>query len=286
MKKISVILAAFGLAGESFGHNEFIRTSDKPNFRLFNTMSNEPNFGGGGGIAGNMVSGAGRSVSQTNAGSSSTQMLANAILQLSQNNTGIINFKKNTKTLATPDATTFTATSTFNTTGTGAKTQTITIFNQGINGLGSSATNNGAGANSIAYNYNDTSAGTTNGAAISYVNGQMNKGDGNWCYGFNIQYQLNVGGTISSTTGPLLNSNLQAVYNNADSTQKFLYFQIQQAVRNTQFVGGLLTVVAGFNIPGFAQVSANLPAGDGATVGSSMTLTMVFMYRAIPGISY
>jgi hypothetical protein len=295
MKKlVSYLIPANGQAsmfGEAPHHPSWKWNSEKFRNRSYfgpgaTTMSNGPDFGGGGArtMASNRQAPTGSAPAANGANQNSTT-LANAILQLANSNSGVVNFDRNTKTLATPDSTQFSATSTFNTTGTGAKTIAVTIFNQGINGLTASATNNGAGAASIVYNYNDTVAGSTNGTLISYINGQTNKGDGNWCYGFNVMYQLNVGGTVSQSLIPLLNSNLQGIYNNGDSTQKFLYFNIQQAIRNTQFQGGLLTVVAGFNLPGWAQVSANLPAGDGATVNSTMTLSMTFMYRPVVGMA-
>lgn len=205
-----------------------------------------------------------------------TGALASAINNLANSNKGTIDLNLNTKTLPDPKSSTWSGASTY---GAGSASITATIFNQDY-GLPVSETNNGKGALSVAYNYNDLpNGGSTNGNLISHLTDLYGRGSGIWCYGFNLTYNLNVGGSVSQSQAALYASNPTGQYYNGDTTVKSLFFNVQDAIRNTMYQAGTLTILRGFNISRNFQLNVNLPAGDGATNGSVMTLTMTFFYR-------
>ena len=205
-----------------------------------------------------------------------TAMLATALNNLANSQKGVVDFSTDTMTISAPKSTSWTVTSTYNASGV---TKTVTAFNQNstTSGLTASPTTNGSGAGSITYQYNDYPGGSTSGQLISAIASQFNKGHGMWCYGFTIQYSI----AGVSNSAALFNANTTMVYYNGDGTTNPLYINIQDALRNTQYIAGLLTVIRGFNVPVYSQFNVNLPAGDGATDNSVMTLSMVFMWRPL-----
>jgi len=211
------------------------------------------------------ASGAGLSGNATNA-------LANALNNLAASNNNVYNFNTNTQTLATPKSTAWTATSIFQTS---AVTKTLTIFNQSTDaGIGASTTSNG-GSSAITYNYNDIPGGSSTGNLISRIASEYRRGHGMWCYGFNIQYTT--AGVVNPTA--LGNANFTINYYNGDTTIHPIYINVQDAIRNTQYNFGLLTILYGFNVPGYSQVSVVVPAGDGATAAASTVAYINFFWR-------
>jgi hypothetical protein len=208
--------------------------------------------------------------------SDTTGQLAAALTKMVTQNSGVVDFSTDTMTIAAPKSTSWTVTSTFNTS---AVTKTVTAFNQNVNvnGLPASPTTNGSGANSITYTYNDYVGGSTTGQLISAISTGFNKGHGMWCYGFSIQYTT----AGVSNSAAILNANTTMIYYNGDGTSNPMYINIQDALRNTQYISGLLTVVRGFNVPSYSQFNVNIPAGDGATDNAVTTLAMVFFWRPL-----
>jgi hypothetical protein len=153
-----------------------------------------------------------------------------------------------------PDNTTYTATSTA---GSADEDKTMYIFNEDT--YNESPTNNGSGANSIVKSYDDGFSGKL----INKLIGSANGGRGMLCHGFNVQFTVAASG--NQDQGALSTAAFTVrYYNGRSGNYNPFNIDLNQAVRNTQYVSGLLTIRAPFWLNSTSQISFLLPQADKA----------------------
>lgn len=132
----------------------------------------------------------------------------------------------------------------------------VNLFN--TNKFGNLVTNNGSGANSITYSYGD---GTATGLTYDQYWLTSNQAQGLPVFGFNIGYT--VGGTSSQQSISTANLSYN-VFNGAAGIVP-VPLQIGRANRNTQYIGGLLTVAWMAQVNALAQFKVFVPVNSELT---------------------
>lgn len=144
--------------------------------------------------------------------------------------------------------------------GSGAVDTIVNLFNATI--FDNQVTTNGSGANSIVYNWGDN---TTNGKLYTELCRLMNNGMGIGIKGFNLACTF-VDGTSNQQF--FSTANVTILLNSLRGNTIPREVSVEDAVRNTAFNSGLLTVVQEMQLNTLMQMTLEVP------VGCIVTLTM------------
>lgn len=137
---------------------------------------------------------------------------------------------------------------------------TLNLFNDAV--FGNQVTNNGSGANTITYNWGDN---TSNGKYYTELCRLMNNGMGIGIRGFNIACTF-LNGTSNQQF--FSTANVTTLLNTLRGNFIPREVSVEDAVRNTAFNSGLLTVVQPIMLNTLMQLTLEIP------VGNIVTLTM------------
>jgi len=144
--------------------------------------------------------------------------------------------------------------------GVNAVATTLNLFNDAV--FGNQVTNNGSGANTITYNWGDN---TSNGKYYTELCRLMNNGMGIGIRGFNIACTF-LNGTSNQQF--FSTANVTTLLNTLRGNFIPREVSVEDAVRNTAFNSGLLTVVQPIMLNTLMQLTLEIP------VGNIVTLTM------------
>lgn len=137
---------------------------------------------------------------------------------------------------------------------------TLNLFNDAV--FGNQVSNNGSGANTITYNWGDN---TSNGKYYTELCRLMNNGMGIGIRGFNIACTF-LNGTSNQQF--FSTANVTTLLNTLRGNFIPREVSVEDAVRNTAFNSGLLTVVQPIMLNTLMQLTLEIP------VGNIVTLTM------------
>lgn len=167
-----------------------------------------------------------------------------------QNNAGITNLSGGVvfNVYTIPTSLTWSVSSN-NATGSG----TVTVYGFNNNVLNSAVVNNGAGADSIANTYGDGFSGKV------YENyfRSANAGQGMRILGMTIEATNYTSGSQVSSVFSTMSLNIIAA--NGQGSTIPLPVNLQEAVRNTQYQSGILTIKKDFYLNSLTQLSLSLP---------------------------
>ena len=144
--------------------------------------------------------------------------------------------------------------------GSGAVATTLNLFNDAV--FGNQVTNNGSGNNTITYNWGDN---TSNGKYYTELCRLMNNGMGIGIRGFNIACTF-LNGTSNQQF--FSTANVTTLLNTLRGNFIPREVSVEDAVRNTAFNSGLLTVVQPIMLNTLMQLTLEIP------VANIVTLTM------------
>lgn len=140
----------------------------------------------------------------------------------------------------------------------GAVPTTLNLFNDAV--FSNQVTNNGSGANSITYNWGDN---TTNGRLYTELCRLMNNGMGVGIKGFNIACTFANG---TSNQQFFSTANVTTLLNTLRGNFIPREISVEDAVRNTAFNSGLLTVVQPMMLNTLMQLTLEIPVGNIVTL--------------------
>lgn len=144
-------------------------------------------------------------------------------------------------------------------TGSGAAAITAYFMNEDV--FNATATNNGSGASSASNTYSDGWSGN----GYNNLAKSVNNGRGIMCYGLTFQYIVTSGAVQDGTGLSAANPNLLGA-TNVGTSMRPEPSPLNEGLRNTQYLSGVMTVLAPFFMSSISQISYRIPVGDTVTL--------------------
>lgn len=176
---------------------------------------------------------------------------ANSIAQAIQANAGITNLTNGVVYNVFPIPATFTWT-VYSNNATGAVATTVYGFNNNV--MNAAVTTNGSGAASIVNTYGDGFSGKI---YENYAR-SANNGQGVYIKGMTVQSTNYTSGAQTST--PFSTMNLTIITTNGYGASVPVSIDFNEALRNTQYQVGILTIMKAFYLNSLTQLQLSLPA--------------------------